>query len=67
MKLNESIMKNLNESIGDFDESSDPVEILRAIYDQYENLNMRDEFFNDILNRSDLSINDLIKWYNMGE
>ena len=67
MRLNESILKSLNESVGDFNENSDPVEVLEAIYTQYEEMNMTGEFFQDILNKSNLSIKDLVEWYNMGE
>ena len=51
----------------DFDMDSDPVEILKAIHEQYMNLGMNDEFYNDVLNRSDLGIEDLISWFEMGE
>ena len=57
--------KSLKES--DFDEYSDPVEVLEAIYTQYEGMNMTGEFFNDLLNHTDLSLEDLISWYEMGE
>ena len=67
MKLNESIMKNLKEAVGDFDEYSDPVEILEAIYTQYEESNMTGDFFQDLVNYTNLSVKDLVDWYNMGE
>lgn len=50
-----------------FDTDSDPVEVLRAIHEQYMDLGMNDEFYSDVLNRSDLGIEDLISWFEMGE
>ena len=67
MKLSERIMKNLKEAVGDFDENSDPVEILEAIYTQYEESNMTGDFFQDLVNYTNLSVKDLVDWYNMGE
>lgn len=50
-----------------FDTDSDPVDVLKAIHEQYMDLGMNDEFYSDVLNRSDLGIEDLISWFEMGE
>ena len=63
----ESAGKKLKLKESEFDMYSDPVEVLEAIYTQYEEMNMTGEFFTDLLNHTDLSLEDLISWYEMGE
>ena len=63
----ESASKKTKLKESEFDKYSDPVEVLEAIYTQYEGMNMTGEFFNDLLNHTDLSLEDLISWYEMGE
>ena len=63
----ESASKKLKLKESEFDMYSDPVEVLEAIYTQYEEMNMTGEFFTDLLNHTDLSLEDLISWYEMGE